>query len=269
MNKVVNCERIMKWMTRILFVCCLILLVFFSIYIFSFHADHFREYCADILNINVNWSKLTAVSTLCAAIFALMAYFQSCKMSKLSSFNSVFAQILANFRSYLTDENVMRTQIIKLQDIHGKIRQTSTENESSYQSFCQKYIDRTGRKKQEVNDIRRIWTEYCMSLVYRANFLNTFKYIYYVVDLVVKSPLAEDDKRRYVKIVQAQLNMDVLFCYLINLICTYREKGNPYIDILKKYEFFKSLFDDGIWYRRIIEETIPYDVRQLYNSYNK
>ena len=117
---------------------------------------------------------------------------------------------------------------------------------------------------QTVDDIKRIWSDYCSSLVYRANFLNTFKYIYYIVDLVDNSPLDKDMKQRYVKIVQAQLNMDILFCYLINLICAHNGDTNEHIMRLRKYDFFKNIFVDNERYKPLIVDSIPYEVRKLF-----
>lgn len=258
MNKECTCGQIIKWITRILCVCCLVLLVFFAVYIFYYHSTHFTGFCIDMLS----WEMITAVATSFAAICAFKAYLHSKEMKAQSSFDMVFSQTLASFRSYQIDSRLLKT---KIKGING---QTSMIPDSTFLLFCQKFQKETtvdnAVKMQTVNDIKRIWSNYCVSLVYRANFLNTFKYIYYIVDLVDNSPLDKDMKQRYVKIVQAQLNLDILFCYLINLICAHNGDTNEHIMRLRKYDFFKNIFVDDERYKPLIVDSIPYEVRKFF-----
>lgn len=263
MDKICKCEQSMKWIKRVLCVCCLILLVFFAVYIFYYHSTHFMEFCMDV----VSWEMITALATTFAAVCAFIAYLNSKEMKEQSSFDIVFAQILANFRSYQTDSRLLSTKQ------YGTDGETKTIQDSTFWSFCEKYQDETTENNvaimQTVNSIKNIWADYSKSLVYRANFLNTFKYIYYIVDLVDSSPLDQDMKRKYVKIVQSQLNMDILFCYLINLISAHNGESNGHIKRLQKYEFFKNIFKDNERYKPLIVGTIPYDVYELFYKKNE
>lgn len=75
--------------------------------------------------------------------------------------------------------------------------------------------------------------------------------------MVIKSPLDEKQKEKYIGIIQAQLNLDILFCYLINLIATNRGFNTTYCTRLKKYRFFKNLFEDYDGYGKLAKNSIP------------
>lgn len=53
------------------------------------------------------------------------------------------------------------------------------------------------------------------------DFRNYFKYIYHEINIVVSQPdevLDKDAKRRYIQLIQAQMNYDELFCYFVNQV---------------------------------------------------
>lgn len=259
-----------QWIETGMKIGILLLVILFFIYIIYAHLYGFEKYCFEV----ITWDTIASISTLIAAVLAYKAYQNSIKMRKQSSFDTVFAQILANFRSYLLDQRVITTEryvniLVENEGVEHK-KVSEPLQISSFVAFCQLYEEKTkvnGKfQSQRAEDIFDIWGDYSKSLVYRANFFNAFKYIYYLVDLVIKSPLDENTKKQYVQIVQAQLNMDILFCYLINLICMSRGEANSYIYTLRKYDFFKDIFDDGERYKIIIESTIPTNIR---NSYYK
>lgn len=240
-------------------VCCFAFLILLIAYFFCNQGCDFMEFCSEVLC----WEMVTAISTLIAAYLAYKAYNNSVRMRRQASFDSVFSQLLVNYRSYQLDKRLLTTKVKKEDDSLKYVP------DSTFHYFCTIYEKESERNMQTLEGITRIWSNYSNSLVYRANFLNTFKYIYYVVDLVANSPLDEKMKRRYVKIVQSQLNMDILFCYLINLICMSRGEVNDYIYTLRKYDFFKDIFKDGERYKPIIESTIPSNIRNCYYKENR
>ncbi len=265
-----NRNQYKQWIEVGMKIGILLLTILFILYIIYAHLYGFERYCFEV----ITWDTIASMSTLIAAVLAYKAYLNSIKMREQSSFDTVFAQILANFRSYLLDQRIITTEryanfLVENEGVEQK-EVSKPLQISSFVAFCQLYEKKTmvndTFQSQRAEDIFNIWGSYSKSLVYRANFLNTFKYIYYLVDLVIKSPLDENIKKQYVQVVQAQLNMDILFCYLINLICMSRGEANSYIYTLRKYEFFKDIFDDGERYKIIIESTIPANIR---NSFYK
>lgn len=89
------------------------------------------------------------------------------------------------------------------------------------------------------------------------NLKNYFKHLYHIVSYVDKSRCFGDDceeKDRYMGLIQAQMSIDELFCYMINVMDYYyrvdgkiasKEKEGiekAYINILFKCHFFEDLF---------------------------
>ena len=115
------------------------------------------------------------------------------------------------------------------------------------------------------NEIKQLWNSYSNSLIHKSNFYNCFKYIYHIVNLVMESPLDNEQKKRYVGIIQAQLNLDILFCYLINQVVANRSMNSNYRMQLKEYSFFKNLFKDNDGYGKLVKDTIPTSIIELFN----
>lgn len=252
--------ELLEWLSSGKCVCCLFFLILLVACLSCCHGCGFIKCCSEILS----WEMVTAIATLIAAYLAYKAYNNSVRMRKQASFDSVFSQLLVNFRSYQLDKRLLTTRTEK----DGK---TTIVGYSTFLYFCRIYKEETSKKQPEdmqanCNHIKEIWSAYSKSLVYRASFLNIFKYIYYIVDLVDNSPLDNWTKKRYVKIVQSQLNMDILFCYLINLISAHKGDTNKHIKRLRKYEFFKNIFEDNECYKSVIEKTIPLEIRKRFNK---
>lgn len=104
---------------------------------------------------------------------------------------------------------------------------------------------------------KEIWEEYNKSLEQQSgkkertsNFRNYFKYIYievhYIEEEAEKAGLDESTQKRYVRLIEGQMNNDELFCYLVNLLEYYeksnkREELKSYFEYLKKNAFFKEI----------------------------
>ena len=110
---------------------------------------------------------------------------------------------------------------------------------------------------------------YSEALIYKAVFQNCFKYIYHMVDAVVNSSLDKDEKKRYIGIIQAQLNLDILFCYFINQIVMNGDAVSEFTKILNECDFFKNLFEDHIGYGKYIADTVPYQYYECFRGESK
>lgn len=207
----------------------------------------------------------SAISTFSAAVLAFCAYRQSVRMRKFSSFDSIFTQLLSNMQSFINHPYLQVTEIKGknspiLKFLVDNNIDTSCYNEkyNAFLNFCIIYNSYADKKQQilDENKINQLWQSYTNSLVNQSCFLNCFKYFYHMVETVIDSPLDEEYKKKYVGIVQSQLNLDILFCYFINLIATFQGEETDYCSKLKKYEFFKNLFEDYDGYGSLVKNTI-------------
>lgn len=262
--------KIYEIMRRMRKECCMALFAIFAIIVIASIAFFFCKTSSGLSILNClkswNWvaisSVVTALATAAAAAFAFCAYLQSRKMRKYSSFDAIFTQLMSNIQSFINHPSLQITEM--------KTKGASCYNDThnSFLSFCLFYKSCTnnGKKMLDEVEIGRIWRSYTDNLVYQSNFLNCFKYFYHLVDTVNDSPLDEDAKRKYIGIVQSQLNLDILFCYLVNLIAVYHRQETNYDSILRRYDFFKNLFEDYDGYGNLIERTIPDNLVKRYQK---
>lgn len=264
-------ERIKKWVNWIF-----LFLQAISIIIFLLLANHYifenknsisifySEFC--ILNGACFWNMITAIATVAAAFWACRAYNQSVTMRKHSSFDSLFTQLLSNMQSFINNAFLQKTKTKKdgLLFTNGIVDKNIVEScynvkYNTFLNFCTIYTKYTEKKDEKLDEkeIEQLWHTYTKSLVNQSNFLNCFKYFYHMVNTVIDSPLDENYKKKYIGIIQSQLNLDILFCYFINLIAASHGKETGYCTKLKQYRFFKNLFEDYNGYRKLITDTVP------------
>lgn len=175
------------------------------------------------------WSMAEALATCVAATCALWAYIQSNKMRRLTSFDTVFTQLIASLHYFINDETVLEPKYIQPD---GSIISGKT---NAFLAFSQRYKEcREGNKMYDESEITNLWNTFTDSLQYKSNFLNCFKYIYHIVEVVLESPLSEKEKKQYIGIIQSQLNLDILFCYLINQIVANCGSKTDYSEKLKR-----------------------------------
>lgn len=226
------------------------------------------------------WDVITSISTLLAVVAAFMAYCQSRRTRQQASFDAVFAQLLNGLLSFVNNPVLQKTCLNKPANItgvnqygakmSGYIKEALVETNGKYNAyigFCQLYKSVSSKNCDRcftMGDIKRIWDMYSEGLIYKAVFQNCFKYIYHMIDTVVNSSLDKEDKVRYVGIIQAQLNLDMLFCYLVNQIVMNGGLESEFTKILRDYDFFKNLFEDHNGYEKYIRDTVPY---QLYECF--
>lgn len=227
--------------------------------------EEFIAFYRKILTINEDfWNMLTTFFTGGAAICAILAYRQSIEMRKHSSFDAVFTQLLGSLQSFINNKSLQETKfkqnwwMTQLRFLQYLV--IYNRHYDVFLNFCNIYKRYSNSKvpaKLDENEIGQLWNSYSSSLVYKSKFFNCFKYLYHIINLVIKSPLDEKQKEKYIGIIQAQLNLDILFCYLINLIATNRGFNTTYCTRLKKYRFFKNLFEDYDGYGKLAKNSIP------------
>ena len=274
-------ERIKKWCywTFILLqaISIIVFLLLASHYIYE-HKNSISDFYSDlyILNGACFWNMITAIATAIAAICAYCAYNQSITMRKHSSFDSLFTQLLSNMQCFISSVSLQETAMKKdalffTEGIVDKNIADSCFNEkyNTFLNFCNIYTNYTNKqdKKLDEKKIEQLWNTYTNSLVNQSNFLNCFKFFYHMANTVIDSPLDENYKKKYIGIIQSQLNLDILFCYFINLIAASHGKETGYCTKLKQYKFFKNLFEDYNGYRKLITDTVPiYLIEKIYKD---
>lgn len=217
-----------------------------------------------LLSSSYFWSMITAIATVVAAVCAVNALNQSNTMRKHSSFDLLFTQLLSNMQSYI-NKATLQTTIVKAPWVwvtgYNRHYNTFLNFVNIYTEYMYINMYRTGQSILDKKKITELWKVYTMNLVNRSDFSNCFKYFYYIVDTVCKSPLDDARKKQYIGIIQAQLNYDILFCYLINqIVYPYKNPNEEqYPQLLREYDFFKDLCIHG-YYGAIIKSTIKRDI---------
>lgn len=270
-------ERIKKWCYW-----TFILLQAISIIVFLLLANYY--YCENkssiisfynetcLLSNSWFWSMITAIATVVAAGCAINAYNQSVEAKKQSSFDAIFSQLLSTLQCLIDNESLRTTTLktsdqtcIKFAGTKKEICIESNKDINVFLNFCNIYREYNNENKiTDYQRIKMLWGTYAKSLCYESNYLNCFKYIYYIIDTVHKSPLDGELKKHYVGIIQAQLNHDILFCYLINQIIFNGGQDKDFTKVLKQYDFFCDIYKDNDNYGSIIKSTIPKDIIKQY-----
>lgn len=274
-------ERIKKWGNwAFVFLQAISIIVFLLLanhYIYE-HKNSISAFYSEfnILNGERFWNMITAIATVIAAFCAYCAYNQSITMRKYSSFDSLFTQLLSNMQCFINSDSLQETSKKKETQFFTEgivdeniVNSCFNEKYNTFLNFCNIYTKYTDKKDKKLDEkeIEQLWHTYTNSLVNQSNFLNCFKYFYHMVNTVIDSPLDENYKKKYIGIIQSQLNLDILFCYFINLIVASHGKETGYCTKLKQYKFFKNLFEDYNGYRKLITDTVPiYLIEKIYKD---
>lgn len=202
----------------------------------------------DISTCHATW--VGSIATWGAAICALISIYLAYKAfrgqvnaSRRASFDATFTQIFAQ-------HNTLRARVIS--------HSNSFWCEKNVFTRCKEEFAQKGN--QTVLEFWKHFNEKVIKNEVSVDFKNFFKYIYHEVTTVTdqeKKVLDNYTKKKYIDLIQAQMNNDELFCYLINQIAHYDEhaknkKVKKYADKLKKYDFFKELCESKNYYRGLI-----------------
>lgn len=189
-------------------------------------------------------------ATCLAALFALIsiylayrAFMGQVNASRRASFDATFTQIFAQ-------HNTLRKRVTSYNSITKNIFIFITQNtqysKDVFAMFREYY---TNNKNKNVLAIWIFFNKHVIKENVSIDFNNYFKYIYHEVTIVTEQKeevLDEKTKKKYIALIQAQMNNDELFCYLINQIYHYHKNNTEdevkdYAKILKEYDFFKEI----------------------------
>lgn len=195
----------------------------------------------DISTCHATW--VGSIVALFAACQAFKAFTGQVNASRRASFDATFTQIFAQ-------HNTLRARVISHNNSFWCKKNVFTR--------CKEEFAQKGN--QTVLEFWKHFNEKVIKNEVSVDFKNFFKYIYHEVTTVTdqeKKVLDNYTKKKYIQLIQAQMNNDELFCYLINQIAHYdehatNEKVKEYADKLKKYDFFKELCESKNYYRGLI-----------------
>ena len=225
-----------------------------------------------MVNFTLIVQVITVIANIVIAVFAYKAFKQSQKARRYASFETVFAQMLAIQRSFFDNRYVNLTPLkdksdkiyidfrSKQFDVKIDVKHPVTQ---SFAEYYKKIYENYKDTEFSLDNLKIIWGTFVRNLVYEEYFNNCFKYIYNVINLIVQNEeLSDEEKTAYVERVQALLNKNEMFCYLINLLSFYSMEGltkSRYINTLKKYGFFDDLFR-SYQLSDIIKKSIPNNI---------
>lgn len=241
-----------------------ILLLFITIFLCEL--SHRSNECetGEILGDLPTW--LTAMVAIFSVIYAKKAFYKQSeaivlqeKAARRVSFDTTFTQIFAQhsilykkvqdsltghccFAGFRTH---FQTQV-SLANIKG----TKTTNKEIWEKY-NKYLERRSGKERG------------------SNFKNYFKYIYievnYIEEEAKEADLDESIQKRYVRLIEGQMNNDELFCYLVNLL-EYYEKNTDNQKLISYFEYLKQ----NAFFKEICKtDGYKDDVRNAFNLLNK
>lgn len=219
------------------------------------------------------WASISGIASLIMGILAFLAWRQSIHARLYASFENLYASLLAQQRNLFESSYIIQT-LLKTGPtkdtvttvINGTDYSVNIETRRSIAvSFCNYYSDVVNAHKGQTFDfptISIIWDDFVSQLVYRANFLNCFKFLYNIIDTIEASDLSDKDKAIYMERTQALINQDELFCYYINLIVSTGGYNQIHLATLRKYNFFKDLINSDL-YREILHSSIASSLKQM------
>ena len=219
------------------------------------------------------WAAISCIASLVMGLLAFLAWRQSIKARLHTSFENLYASLLAQQRNLFENSCVSQTLLkpnptltilINRTDFHFNIEvdQPVTTN------FCRCYSNIAKACSGQTFDfptISKIWDDFGSQLVYRANFLNCFKFLYNIIDTIEASELSDRDKALYMERTQALLNQDELFCYYINLIVSTGGYNQKHLATLRTYNFFKDLVNSDL-YKEILHNSIASSLKQMMSN---
>ena len=219
------------------------------------------------------WAAISCIASLVMGLLAFLAWRQSIKARLYTSFENLYASLLEQQRNLFENSCVSQTLLkpnptltilINRTDFHFNIEvdQPVTTN------FCRCYSNIAKACSGQTFDfptISKIWDDFGSQLVYRANFLNCFKFLYNIIDTIEASELSDRDKALYMERTQALLNQDELFCYYINLIVSTGGYNQKHLATLRTYNFFKDLVNSDL-YKEILHNSIASSLKQMMSN---
>lgn len=196
---------------------------------------------------------LSAPFTFASVLLAYRAFRKQSETARHTTFDTLFSQMLANH--------------------HNLYQKAVKEDSLVFYRFCRFFIQ-NDEFSETPEGMYVFWEAYRQYIGARfANFDNYFKYIYYEVDWVCRQEIFNDEeKKRYVRMIQSQMNNEELFCYVVNLLAycyldNVRNENNDsliitghdeYLGLLRNHSFFEDLYLSPLWkshFKKIDDES--------------
>lgn len=219
------------------------------------------------------WAAISGIASLIMGILAFLAWRQSIKARLYSSFETLYASLLAQQRNLFENPSISQTLLKPNPILTTMINRIGfhfdiVDNQPVTTNFCRCYSNIAKKYSGQTFDfptISKIWNDFVSQLVYRANFLSCFKFLYNIIDTIEASELSDKDKALYMERTQALLNQDELLCYYINLIVSSGGYEQKHLATLRKYNFFKDLVNSDL-YKDILHSSIASSLKQMMSS---
>lgn len=262
---------------RFIFILSLTILVGYIMARLMVHKFNNDSWWINENNISNSIDKWGDFATFFGGIFALIsillayrAFMSQVNASKRTSFDATFTQIFAQHH-VLHDKVVQHA--IRIPSRYSGLGIVSHRSNTIFSVCKNEYI------ASHLFGVGDFWDNFNNDIRNEVSidFRNYFKYIYHEINIVVSQPdevLDENAKRRYIQLIQAQMNYDELFCYLINQVeYLGRFKGNSrnsemgrrayeHAENLLRYGFFRELCNGGFWYVCYVRRVMEYNVNE-------
>ena len=192
---------------------------------------------------------MTGVFAFISVLLAFEAFKGQVLALKRNSFDTLFSQLFAHHIKLYE----------KIQDAHV------SEEENIFLYYCREIKESIIDK----NGLNALWRSYVDEYskgnkVKYENLKNYFKFIYHEVDIIreyeKEGILTRGMAKKYVQLIQAQMNNYELLCYLLNQLEYYyfgkkgkvnQEHQEKYYKYLKRNDFFKDLNDSRSFVREV------------------
>lgn len=246
------------------------IIIFWRLLAYTFNQSELCRVRTDTL-ISTKMGDWGGFATCLTSIFALMSVYLAFRAlrsqttaARRASFDATFTQIFAQHNILyrkVTQHNILCKKIT-LPDIiisHCRAKNDSNLFTMCREAFYNEYLIR--KSKISISVFRKKYNT-SIGLSSSADFKNYFKYIHREVSFVMynsKDILEPKDQKRYVKLIEGQMNNDELFCYFINQLEYWishknEEEVKKYANYLKDNEFFKEICLTE-YYQRLIEKA--------------
>lgn len=249
----VDCTKIFRCLGPAL-IPLLIFLVSYIVLRLMVHKFNNDSWWINENNISDSIDKWGDFATFFGGIFALIsiylayrAFISQVNASRRASFDATFTQIFAQHK-ILYDKAMQHNNKLRFYSAYYKRMVYANVSKNIFYICKNEY-----KKKPKETNIREFWECFNKKITSKVSvdFKNYLKYIHNEVEFVASQPdnvLNDDAKQRYIQLIQAQMNNDELFCYLINKVeFMYRNKSNLEEDTrihaehLKDCKFFIEL----------------------------
>lgn len=270
--KISSWININMWKIVFLTIISALFLIFYRIFVYVFnYGALFKVKNVNILTSLDDWGSL---ATCLATMFTLFSVYWMYRAFRLQSIDleksreSLESQKIASARASF---DATFTQIFAQHHILFEKVKCPKRNHCHFAEF-RKFFSSIKYVRNDLS-LTDIWERYNMKLEKEcgeecpSNFRNFFKYIHREVTFIqdnFQNPWGLKSKKKYVRLIEGQLNNDELFSYFINQL-EYCERHwdrkkvelEKYLEFLKANDFFKEICEEtSFGYRKYVIEAL-------------